>query len=260
MAAPVIGIIGAGDFAAYLIAALRKGGHAGRILLSPHNPIKAQALAARHGCTVAADEADLAREVDWVLLAVRPEQVASAVSALTLRPGQTLISAVAGATVANLRAALGEDIQVVRIMPSSYIEAVNDGLVPMFPANPEVEAVLAAAGKVLVLNSEDQIELAMIGACLAGWMYCFMAEFESWFLSRGLGSEQARVLAAGNIAGAAAYAAARRDVSLNAISDAIATPGTFTRTGLDHLARTRATAPWLEALDIIQSDLSRRTS
>jgi pyrroline-5-carboxylate reductase len=260
MTTPVIGVIGTGDFSAYLIAALRKGGHSGRILLSPHNPTKARALAARHDCTVATDDAGLTRDADWVLLAVRPEQVDSALSTLTLRPGQTLISAVAGVTTTALRTALSEDIQVVRFMPSSYIEAIDDGLVPMFPANSEVEAVLAAAGKVVVLNSEHQIELAMIGACLAGWMYCFIAEFENWFLARGLGSKQARALAAGNIAGAATYAAARQDVSLDAISDAIATPGTFTRTGLDHLARTRAAAPWLEALEIIHSDLSRRTS
>jgi pyrroline-5-carboxylate reductase len=260
MSAPVIGVIGTGDFSAYLIAALRKGGHAGQILLSPHSLARAQTLAAKYDCAVAANHADLTGYADWVLLAVRPEQVASAVSTLTLRPGQTLISAVANVTTADLRAALGENIQVIRIMPSSYIEAVENGLIPMYPPNAEVQAVLAAAGKVMPLDSEDQIDLAMIGACLAGWMYRFIAEFENWFLARGLGPEQARVLAAGNVAGAAAYATARLDVSLAAISDAIATPGTFTRTGLDHLAQRHASGPWLEALEMIQSDLSRRTS
>jgi pyrroline-5-carboxylate reductase len=256
--APVIGVIGTGDFSAYLIAALRKGGYTGRILLSPHNLTKAQDLAVRYDCAVAADLAELIRKADWILLAVRPEQLASALSALTLRPGQTLISAVAGVTAAHLRAALGEEIQVVRIMPSSYIEAIDGGLVPMFPANSEVEAVLAAAGKVLVLDSEDQMDLAMIGACLAGWMYGFIAELENWLIAHGLGPEQARILVAGNIAAAAAHATTRQGVSLVAISDAIATPSTFTRTGLDHLARTRAVAPWLEALEMIHRDLARR--
>jgi pyrroline-5-carboxylate reductase len=259
MTAPVIGVIGTGDFSAYLIAALIRGGHSGRILLSPHNMMKALDLSVRYGCAVAADHASLTGESDWVLLAVRPEQLASALSTLTLRPGQTLISAVAGATAAHLRSALGEEIRVVRIMPSSYIEAIDGGLIPMFPANPEVEAVLGAAGKVMVLNSEDQMDLAMIGACLAGWTYSFIAGLENWFLARGLGPQQARLLAADNIAGAAAHAAARQDVSLDAISEAIATPGTFTRTGLDHLAQARAILPWLEALEMIHGDLPRRT-
>ncbi|WFU06753.1 NAD(P)-binding domain-containing protein (plasmid) [Rhizobium sp. CB3171] len=250
-----IGVIGTGDFSAYLIAALRRGGHTGRIILSPHNRIKAEDLSARYGCTVAVDQLSLIEEADWILLAVRPEQLASALPTLALRPGQTLISAVAGIAAAELRVATGGSIRVVRIMPSSYIEAIGDGLIPMFPACPEVEAVLAAAGKVLVLNHEDQLDLAMIGACLAGWTYRFIAELENWFVERGLEPNQARALVAGNIAGAAAYATVLQDVSLNAISDAIATPGTFTKTGLDHLARTNAAVPWVEALEIVHRDL-----
>ncbi|AYG64148.1 NAD(P)-binding domain-containing protein [Rhizobium jaguaris] len=250
-----IGVIGTGDFSAYLIAALRRGGHTGRILLSPHNLKKARDLSTRYDCPVAVDDVSLTEQADWVLLAVRPEQLAFALSTLTLRPNQTLISAVAGITTAELRAAKGDSIRVVRIMPSSYIEAIDDGLIPMFPACPDVEAVLAAAGKVLVLGTEDQLDLAMIGACLAGWTYRFIAKLENWFAERGLRPDQARVMAAGNIAGAAAYAALRQDVSLAAISDAIATPGTFTKTGLDYLARTNAAAPWLEALETVHRDL-----
>jgi pyrroline-5-carboxylate reductase len=36
MNSPTIGVVGTGDFSAYLIAALRKGGFDGRILLSPY--------------------------------------------------------------------------------------------------------------------------------------------------------------------------------------------------------------------------------
>jgi pyrroline-5-carboxylate reductase len=137
MTMPIIGVIGTGDLSAYLIAALRKGGHAGRIVLSPHNRTKAKHLAVRYDCIVAADDASLTKEVDWVLLAVRPEQVASALSTLALRPGQTLISAVAGVTASELSAAKGDNIQIVRIMPSSYIEAIRDGLIPCFRHAPK---------------------------------------------------------------------------------------------------------------------------
>jgi pyrroline-5-carboxylate reductase len=109
----------------------------------------------------------------------------------------------------------------------------------------------------MVLDDENQLDLAMIGACLAGWTYRFIAELENWFIGRGLGPEPARMLAARNIAGAAVYSTLRQDISLDTISDAIATPGTFTKMGLDHLLKSEAAAPWLEALDIVYSALPR---
>lgn len=256
MSKPTMGVIGTGDFAAYLIAALRKGGHDGRILLSPHNLAKAQAIAARHGCEVAADEASMVGEADWILLSIRPERLDDVLAGLSLRSGQVAISAVAGATVARLRASLGQDVGVVRIMPSSYIETVSQGIVPMYPASAEVETVLAAAGRVVVFDTEDQFELALAGACISGWMYRFVETLETWFVERGLSPAQARLMVAGNIAGAAGYAMARQDVPLAEISDAIATEGTFTKAGLDWLLEKEAASPWVEALDIVYGRLN----
>jgi pyrroline-5-carboxylate reductase len=194
-------------------------------------------------------------DVDWVLLAVRPEQLGDALPRLTLRSDQVLISAVAGLAIAELRLATGEDTAVVRIMPSSYIDAIDDGLIPIFPPSQEVQAVLKLAGKVVTFDTEDQFELAMFGACLAGWMYRFMAEHEAWFIGNGLSHTQARQIVAGNIAGASSYAVARSDVDLTRISDGIATHGTYTKAGLDYLIDTRAITPWLQALDIVKNRL-----
>ncbi|UVK48387.1 NAD(P)-binding domain-containing protein (plasmid) [Mesorhizobium sp. AR07] len=253
---PTIGVIGTGDFSTYLIAALRKGGFGGRILLSPYSRDKAETIAATHNCTVAPDDASMLAEADWILLAVRPEQLANALPRLVLRPKQVLISAVAGVTIAELRATIGEDILVVRIMPSSYIDTISEGLIPIFPASQDIEAVLNSAGKVVTFDTEDQFELAMIGACLAGWMYRFVATLEAWFLDRGLTPAQARLIVAGNIAGSTGYALARQDVSLELVSDLIATQGTYTEAGLDHLLRRQAALPWVEALDIVFARLN----
>lgn len=255
MSKPTLCVIGTGDFAAYLIAALRKGGHDGRILLSPHNPAKAQAMAARHGCEVATDDAAMIDEADWILLAIRPEQLHAVLARLSLRPGQVVISAVAGATIAQLRASLGEGISVVRIMPSSYIDTVSQGIIPIYPASAAVESVLEAAGRIVAFDTEDQFELALAGACISGWMYRFVETLESWFVERGLSPAQARLMVAGNIAGAAGYAMAHQEVPLARISDAIATEGTYTKAGLDRLLEKEAATPWVEALDIVYDRL-----
>lgn len=248
---PTIAVIGTGDFSTYLIAGLRKGGFSGRILLSPYSRTKAHALAVAYGCTVAADDASTLADADWVLFAVRPEQVADALPKLSLRPTQVLISAIAGLAIADLRVAVGKDTSVVRIMPSSYIDTVDRGLIPIFPASSQVEAVLSLAGNVMTFDTEDQFEFAMIGACLAGWMYRFVGSLENWFVERGLTPSQARLTVAGNIAGAAGYAVEHPGSSLNQVSDQIATPGTYTKAGLDYLCEQRATLPWISALDLV---------
>ena len=248
---PTIAVVGTGDFSTYLIAGLRKGGFSGRILLSPYSRARAHSLAVAYGCTVATDEASMLAEADWILFAVRPEQVADALPKLSLRPTQVLISAVAGLAIADLRAATGKDTSVIRIMPSSYIDTVDQGLIPIFPTSNQVEAVLSLAGKVMTFDTEDQFEFAMIGACLAGWMYRFVGSLENWFVEHGLTPSQARLIVAGNIAGAAGYALERSELSLDSVSDRIATPGTFTKDGLDYLRERRSDLPWIDALDIV---------
>lgn len=252
---PTLGVLGTGDFAAYFIAALRKGGYSARIVLSPHSPTKASAIAKKYDCEVADDESQLMADVDWILLAVRPEQLPAAMSKLNIGAHQVLISAVAGLTVATLRGAVGNSVRIVRIMPSSYIESINEGLIPTFPKCPEVESVLAMAGRVLIFDEEDQFELAMLGACLSGWMYRFVSSLEDWFWRHGLSQKQAREVVTGNMLGAAGSAQIATDLSLSDISDQIATPGTYTRLGLDHLLENEVSSPWLGALDEVYNRL-----
>ena len=253
---PRIGVIGTGDFATYLIAALRKGGHDGRILLSPYSRKKAEALAGQYGCEVAADEKRMLEESDWIVLAVRPEQLDAALANLSLLPRHVVISAVAGMKIGQLRATLGEENSLIRIMPASYIDTVSGGVIPMFPSSAEVEAVLAAGGEVVTFDTEEQFELSLVGACLSGWIYRFVDTLEAWFVERGMSQEQARLMVAGNIAGAVGNAMAHPATSLAELSDGIATEGTFTKAGLDHLIDREAALPWVQSLDIVYARLS----
>ena len=251
---PTIAVVGTGDFAAYFIAALRNGAHHGRILLSPHSR-RAQSMARELNCEVAQDGADLLAQADWILVAVRPEQLDAALAGLALRADHVVLSAVAGVSVAELRRRLGNVQTVTRIMPSSYIAAMPDGLVPLFPAIPDIERVLARAGTVIAFEKEEHFELSTAAACMSGWMYHFMDSLESWFIRQGLPSDQARRLVAGNILGALAQAKSNSDINLRAIGEEIATEGTYTRLGLDILLANAAMQPWEKALDAVADKL-----
>ena len=257
MSEPTIGVIGTGHFAAYFIAALRKGGFEGKVLLSPHNTVKANALASEHGCTVAETNEHLIVSADWVLLAIRPGQVDETFRTTSIPSGKQVISAVAGMTVAELEGKLGGATDIVRIIPASYIEIVADGIIPMFPDSPVVRSVLAKAGTVVAFDDEGQFDLSMAGSCLSGWMYRFMDSLQDWFVERGYSPEQARLVVADNIMGAAAYAKHNPGRNLGDISDGIATEGTYTKAGLDHLLKEQASLPWRGALDILERKLKQ---
>lgn len=248
---PTIGVIGTGHFASYLIAALRNGGHQGRILLSSHSPDKAAELAVKLRCEIAADHQALSADADWILIAVRPQRFNEALAALVFEPRHTILSAVGGVPLSELRrAAAGADVYV-RIMPSSYVEFMTGGLIPIFPSVAAVERVLARAGTVMAMTSEDQFELSTVAACLSGWVYRFADNLTQWFVGKGMSGDQARQLVLGNLAGALALAEANPDLDLQAISDGIATEGTYTKAGLDMLTARHATTPWTDALDEI---------
>jgi pyrroline-5-carboxylate reductase len=66
------GVIGTGHFASYFIAALRRGGYEGDILLSPRNASIAARVARDHRCLVAISNDDLLADADVILLSVRP--------------------------------------------------------------------------------------------------------------------------------------------------------------------------------------------
>ncbi|MCV9999473.1 NAD(P)-binding domain-containing protein [Pararhizobium sp. YC-54] len=255
MTDPTLGVIGTGDFAAYFISALRNGGHKGAILLSPYSRRKAAKLADDHGCVVAEDEDDLLNRSQWLLLAVRPEQLSATLPIIKVRAEQVLLSAVAGLPISVLRTTLGTEATVVRVMPSSYVGVISGGLFPIYPSDARVEAVLAKAGKVLPFETEDQFELSMIGACLSGWMYRFMDTLQDWFVEQGLSAEHARDIVAGNVSGAAANALTCPGISLQGISDGIATDGTYTKLGLDYLLKKKCFAPWSGALAVVHGKL-----
>jgi pyrroline-5-carboxylate reductase len=253
---PVIGFIGTGQFSAYLIAALRRGGHKGEILLSPHSRSKAEEIARQHNCIVAADNAELIGAADWLVIAVRPEQLDVALAQISGSPPRIIISAVAGVPVAEIRCRVS-CLDVFRIMPASYIQFINDGLVPLFPPSGPLAEVFAKAGYVFPFFDEEDFELALAGSCISGWMYSFMGSLEKWFLERGFSPKQARLVVSQNIAGAAALAKANCNKDLKSISDAIATEGTYTKLGLDFLESVDAAAPWQKALGLIQDKLER---
>lgn len=252
----VIGYLGVGHFASYTVAALRKCGHEGRIVLSPRNAETAAQLASSHSCEIADSNQAVVDASDIIVLSVRPPQLAPLLDGLVFRDSQVILSAIAGKTIAELREAGGLPENIVRFLPSSFIE-FSEPFWPAYPANERVEKLLGACGKVIIFETEEQFDAALLASCSNCWIYAVLDEMTEWFVSRGLAEETARELVVRNTLGAAANILANPEIAISTINNEIASEGTFSLAGLEMILDAGAFAPWAHALDGLARKLEK---
>ena len=203
--------------AASLIGGLVAAGHpAVRIRVSEPDAERAAALKARFGLTIAADNVDAVTGADIIVLATKPQQVASAIRGLALSSDATLISICAGVRIASLRALIGKGDwtgAIVRAMPNTPA-LFGAGITGLFAsegalprARMQAETVLAAAGKVCWVESEQLMD-AVTAVSGSGPAYFFLlteAMAEAG-IALGLTPPDAKALALQTFIGAAKMA------------------------------------------------------
>ncbi len=238
-----IGVIGVGHLAATVLDGWRRSGlGAGSVVLSPRG--KARALAEAHGYAVAADNADLVRCADVVLLAVRPGDAAAAVAGLPWRAGQVLLSACAGVPNAALAAA-APGARVCRIMPLTAA-GIGASPIPCFPAPDAVMPLLERLGPVIPLTCEADFETATVSAAVYGWALSLIGTSIDWAVARGLPPEAARQLTGATFS-AAGRMACEPGADLGVLLSELVTPGGITERGLQVLEAGQVAQSWQAA-------------
>ncbi|MGC1183736.1 MAG: pyrroline-5-carboxylate reductase [Candidatus Dormiibacterota bacterium] len=164
-----IGVIGTGAMAEAMIAGLLRQGlvSSAQIVGSHPRSDRARELEARFGVSVVADNAEVARGADIVLVAVKPQvlprvlgQLAGAVGSQTL-----VISIVGGAGTSALAAGLRHRA-IVRAMPNTPAQ-IGEGVTVWFAtpevtesAKAQVRTLLSALGTELEVEDERQVAMA----------------------------------------------------------------------------------------------------
>lgn len=169
-AAPTICFIGGGNMASAIIGGLIAAGHpASAIRVATPGEGRRQALTDRFAVTTAPDNRSMAEGADVVVLAVKPQimaTVCSELSELVEAASPLVISVAAGIRVSDMQRWLGCPAAVVRAMPNtpSLIGAGASAVV----ANQQVsdaqravaEQLLQAVGMVAWLPDESLIDVA----------------------------------------------------------------------------------------------------
>ena len=200
---------------------------------------RARQLAAALGLHArAAPAAD--REIDVVVLAVKPNQLAAVLRECRAlaTPERVFLSIVAGKTIGRMLAELGDDAHVVRAMPNTPA-AIRQGMTVLAASaavtmeqRAACNALLAAVGEVAWVDDEAQLD-AVTAVSGSGPAYVFLLIecLEQAALDLGLDATLAKQLAVATVAGAGAYARAADEPAAK-LRERVTSPGGTTEAAL----------------------------
>ena len=239
-----VGFLGGGNMGRALIAALVRNG------LSPTNIAVADPVAevraalatdfAIHACE---DNLELVQRSDVLVLAVKPQDMASVLAPLRTALAQRrplLISVAAGLAVADLARMVGADLPIVRSMPNrpALVGAGASGLFASATLDDALrrraEHILGAAGAVVWVDDESLIDVVTAVSGSGPAYFFLLAEtLIAAAVAQGLSPAAAETLAAATLHGAGVMAGADPDVA--AMRRAVTSKGGTTEAALHSL-------------------------
>jgi pyrroline-5-carboxylate reductase len=212
MNAKTIGFLGAGNMAGALIKGLvhAKATTPDRIVASDVKPERLAQLAKEHGIRTTVDNHALVREVDVLVLAVKPQVIDRVLMAIAGDvKEQLVVSVAAGVPLSVLEAKLPAGTRVIRTMPNTpaIVGAGATALAPGAHAREEdlavARALFEAVGRVVTLE-EAQLD-AVTGLSGSGPAYVMLMieALADGGVKVGLHRDTALLLAAQTVYGSA---------------------------------------------------------
>ena len=169
LAKKTIATVGSGVMAEAIIAGMLRGRlvEPGQVVASHPRAERRDQLVAAHGIRTVSSNLEAVDGADVIILAIKPQMLGRVGAEIGphLRPGQLILSVLAGATTKALTTALGHP-QVVRSMPNTPAR-LGKGMTVWF-ATPEVTAeqraqageLLGALGSQLEVDDEKLVAMA----------------------------------------------------------------------------------------------------
>jgi len=228
-----IGIVGAGAMGRALLRGFLAGGvPPERLWAATHSGGSAAEVEAELGVTTRVDYATFVAQSDAIVIAVKPQQVASVTAALRaagLRPNTLVISVAAGVKLARLEAELGAAQPVVRVMSNTpcFVREGMTAIAPGTHASTEdlalAERLFLAVGKCLVLEERHFDAVTAISGSGPAYIYLIIEALTDAGVRVGLPRDVALTLVTQTVSGAAKMVASsdRHPASLR---DDVTTP------------------------------------
>lgn len=231
---PRLAFIGGGNMAKSLIGGLIDKGFSSRCI-SVSDPVEKNLdqLNRKFGIATTSDNSIAAKDVDLIVLCVKPQILESVCRELQASLNQTppAISIAAGIPLSLLMDWLGENTPIIRCMPNTPA-LVQSGAAGMF-ANQKVdkklrnlaEEIFDAVGLCCWLEKEEDIDLVTaVSGSGPAYFFLFMEAMEKVAIDLGLDQEISRKLIIQTVLGAAKMAA-ESDMNPSELRSCVTSPG-----------------------------------
>ncbi len=212
-----IGFIGGGNMASSLMKGLIASGHSPSLLwVSDTNADILQSLAESLKVNISADNDALVKQVDVVVLAVKPQvlkTVAEKISDSLVNKNILFVSIAAGISQQSLTNWLGQGVAIVRCMPNTPAlvltgaTALHANSVVSDEQKDLAENILRAVGIALWVDKESELDaVTAVSGSGPAYYFLLMEAMENVALELGLNESTARLLIQQTALGAAKIA------------------------------------------------------
>lgn len=242
-----LGFIGAGNMAEAMIRGIlaAKLLPAEKLFVLDIRPGRTEELRNRFGISVSPDLSGLLQECDTIVIAVKPQAVPDVLRSLPAKEtkGKLFLSIAAGIRTRVFLDALGEGSSVVRSMPNTPAQ-VGMGSTGLFYAEGVREEQKAWARKIFssfgAVAEFAREELLDVATALSGsgpaYVFLFIEALADGAVRSGMGREEAILLAAATVEGAARMVR-ESGKHPGQLKDLVTSPGGTTAAGIAALER-----------------------
>ena len=239
-----IGFIGTGNLAQAMMKGMIESNivPADKIYASNRSIGKLQKITDTFGIHSMSSNEDLIESVDIVILAMKPQDLISAIEPISriFQPNQIIISLAAGVRMDTLQGHL-PDCRIVRLMPNTP-SLIGKGVLGYLPGDEDeglestIEDLFKSLGLVLKMETEDQLEaLTVAAASGTGFVFELMMYFQDWLIEHDFDPKMASQMIIDTFLGAAMLAKQSPESSIEELQNRVASRKGVTAAGLQSM-------------------------
>ena len=213
-----IGFIGAGNMGSALVMAAAREIGGCEILIYDHKQNKTDQLVQAVGCAVAADEAQIAQEAEYIVLAVKPNVIRNAAASIAPVLAEhkasgikhSIVTIAAGVTIDTISQCIANACPVIRLMPNTpvaigkgtilytYDDGISEDILQEFLQ------IMSHAGSFEYIAETKFDITSSISGCAPAYVYMFIEALADGAVEVGVPRNHAIKLAAQTVMGSAA--------------------------------------------------------
>jgi pyrroline-5-carboxylate reductase len=253
-----VGFIGAGNMGEALIRGLVNANVVApeAIWASDVRLERLKELDSQYGIQLAPDNLDVVRQADVVIMAVKPQIMAAVLREIApvLTRRKLMISLAAGVSTARIRATLGREVRLIRVMPNTPA-LVLEGVTAIAKAE-GLEAddldvageIFSAVGRVVVLDEELLDAVTGLSGSGPAYVAVVIESLADGGVKMGLDRRTAMTLATQTVLGAAKLLL-ETGMHPGALKDMVSSPGGTSIAGISALEEGGIRTTFIKAVE-----------